>query len=59
MTSGSLHAAAMGITITAQLLDQRVEPDNDGWSVQLDITLDPGEELLQAATEVHQLLSGE
>ncbi|WP_461110050.1 hypothetical protein [Tessaracoccus terricola] len=49
----------MGITITAQLLDQRVEPDNDGWSVQLDITLDPGEELLQAATEVHQLLSGE
>ncbi len=44
------------ITLAVKLSEQRTEPDNDGWSVRLDITLDPGEELRDASREVRGLL---
>ena len=44
------------VTLTALLRDARAEPSNDGWSAQLDITLDPGEELRQAASDALELL---
>lgn len=47
------------VTITARLHETRTEPANDGWTVQLDITLDPGEELRQAASDVRSLLGPE
>lgn len=47
------------VTITALLRHQRVDPGNDGWNVQLDIDLDPGEELLQAVSDVQNLLGSE
>jgi len=44
------------VTLTAWLRDARAEPANEGWTAQLDITLDPGEELRQAASDARYLL---
>lgn len=44
------------ITLAVKFIERRSEPDNDGWRVHLDITLDPGEELREAAREVRSLL---
>jgi len=52
----SARCRAGHITLTARLRDARAEPSSDGWSAQLDITLDPGEELRQAASGALELL---
>lgn len=50
--------AAGRVTITASLREARLDPINDGWSARLDITLDPGEELRQCASDVAAFLQG-
>lgn len=44
------------VTINATLREERVDPANHGWSAQLDITVDPGEELRQYASQARHLL---
>lgn len=44
------------VVLGVRLHDGRTEPANQGWVARLDVTLDPGEELRQAATDVWHLL---
>jgi len=58
---GDIHLRARcragHITLSARLSDNRTDRSNEGWIVQLEITLDPGEELRQAANDLSELLS--
>lgn len=45
------------VTITAQLRDERPDPANSGWTARLAITVDPGEELRQIASDAWHLLA--
>lgn len=44
------------VNITATLRSERVTAGNGGWSVRLDITVDPGEELRQCASSTKRLI---
>lgn len=50
---------ASHVTITAQLRDERADPANSGWTARLNITVDPGVELRQAASDTWHLLGTE
>lgn len=44
------------VVLGVQLRNECAEPANQGWVAHLDVTLDPGEELRQTATDVWHLL---